>query len=1112
MIKRLVLLLLLFNVLVFKASASHLMGGDITWTCQSNGQFLFEMKVYRDCNGIPMPMIGLMLGVHNNPLLTSIPLTFFDSTEISPVCNGSGPTLSCGSSNPLGPIPGTAQMYIFHSNPITLNGVPPPQGWIFTYGSCCRNAIIDNLVTPGSDGFTLRAIMYPYNGQNTNPCFDSSPQFAERAAIVICGNDPFNYNHNAFDPDLDSLVYSWAAPLDNVGAGSFISGVFPPALAFQPGYSMTNPFPGPGINPSNIPASLDPSTGNISFATYFNPGFTDYEMVTCIQVTAYRCGYKVAEVYREIQVTVLNCGANSPPTINAPFLNPFVGPCFSDTVSAGTLVTFTITAVDNDPLPTGGPQTVSIDASGGMFGAGFSSTTTGCFDPPCAVLNPVPIVSGLVTASISFSWQTECQHVNYPANCGVTANTYTFVIKAQDDYCPAPKQNIATISIVVQSVPTIESPDIKCVSVLPNGDVQLTWATPPDPAVTFNSYHIWSSATAAGPYTLIDSIFIYNQTTYTHVGAGAQGASIYYYIESRSGCMGSIYTPPIDTVQSILLNVVNTGNGYAQLSWNPIHNPNISTSTGIYNVYREFPVGVWTFIGSTTNLMYQDTINICNSYISYRVEIADQSGCVSVSSVDGDTFQDIFAPATPLIDSVTVNQLTGAADIGWAVDSSGDTQGYVIFQFINGVWQPIDTAWGINNTFMATGMNATNQSDSFRVAAFDSCMNISLMSDVQNTLYLTGYIDPCTHASYLSWNPYINWTAGVGSYNIYVSINGGPMTFVASVPGNTTAFIDGNLIASSTYCYMILAVDGNGLFTSESNHACVLVNVPPPPQYNYLMTVTVVGDNRTRIDDYIDASSNVALYKVLRSKNKTGTYDTIATVAAMPGPQFSYFDMTALVHQQSYYYKIVVIDSCGDIVKTSNIGRSILLKATMNDDVTNTVTWNDYDGWDGGIGYYNIFRSVDGIWDPNPVGMVPYGGMTTFRDDVSLLGMTKGMFCYSVQGYEAITDTYGFADSSLSNQECVIQPPHLFIPNAFTPLGLNPYFRPVVSFVAGSAYSFEIFDRWGELIFETNDRFQGWDGTYKGVPVQQAIYVYVVRLTGNNGDQIRKIGSVTVVK
>ena len=133
----------------------------------------------------------------------------------------------CGGGN------GAVEEFVFRSNAINMGGNPPPQGWVFTYDGCCRNAAISNMViSPNATGFTLRAIMYPYNGTNTSPCFDSSPVFTQRPATIICAGNPFTYNHNAYDPDKDSLVYSFAAPLDWLDGADFTS-TSPPALFFS---------------------------------------------------------------------------------------------------------------------------------------------------------------------------------------------------------------------------------------------------------------------------------------------------------------------------------------------------------------------------------------------------------------------------------------------------------------------------------------------------------------------------------------------------------------------------------------------------------------------------------------------------------------------------------------------------------------------------------------------------------------------------------------------------------------------------------------------------------------------------------------------------------------
>ncbi len=83
-IKVLAFILIIFMTGFTKFShASHGMGGEITWTCLPSGQFKFQMKFYRDCNGIPGPVtVSLNTTV---PGVPNIPLALISQTDISPV-------------------------------------------------------------------------------------------------------------------------------------------------------------------------------------------------------------------------------------------------------------------------------------------------------------------------------------------------------------------------------------------------------------------------------------------------------------------------------------------------------------------------------------------------------------------------------------------------------------------------------------------------------------------------------------------------------------------------------------------------------------------------------------------------------------------------------------------------------------------------------------------------------------------------------------------------------------------------------------------------------------------------------------------------------------------
>jgi hypothetical protein len=91
----------------------------------------------------------------------------------------------------------------------------------------------------------LRAVMFPYTppgsttplsaGTTGNPtCFDSSPNFLEDPQVISCTNVDVIYNNLGYDPDLDSLYYDWASPLQ----GSSWPGS---SVTFSSGYTASSP-------------------------------------------------------------------------------------------------------------------------------------------------------------------------------------------------------------------------------------------------------------------------------------------------------------------------------------------------------------------------------------------------------------------------------------------------------------------------------------------------------------------------------------------------------------------------------------------------------------------------------------------------------------------------------------------------------------------------------------------------------------------------------------------------------------------------------------------------------------------------------------------------------
>jgi gliding motility-associated-like protein len=88
----------------------------------------------------------------------------------------------------------------------------------------------------------------------------------------------------------------------------------------------------------------------------------------------------------------------------------------------------------------------------------------------------------------------------------------------------------------------------------------------------------------------------------------------------------------------------------------------------------------------------------------------------------------------------------------------------------------------------------------------------------------------------------------------------------------------------------------------------------------------------------------------------------------------------------------------------------------------------------------------------------------------------------------------------------------LTLPNAFAPgTGINKIFSVIKRGEATLNY-FRIFNRWGNVVFETKDINEGWDGTYNGAPQPLGVYVYDVQAVTNSGKLFNKRGNVTLLR
>jgi gliding motility-associated-like protein len=107
----------------------------------------------------------------------------------------------------------------------------------------------------------------------------------------------------------------------------------------------------------------------------------------------------------------------------------------------------------------------------------------------------------------------------------------------------------------------------------------------------------------------------------------------------------------------------------------------------------------------------------------------------------------------------------------------------------------------------------------------------------------------------------------------------------------------------------------------------------------------------------------------------------------------------------------------------------------------------------------------------------------------------------------------GCVDSAFVTVRIFKTNPQIFVPTGFTPNGdgRNDAIRPIAAGIAKIEY-FRIFNRWGQVVFNTTISGQGWDGRIKGKEQATNVYVWIVKAVDFTGKSIFAKGTVTLIR
>ena len=440
-----------------------------------------------------------------------------------------------------------------------------------------------------------------------------------------------------------------------------------------------------------------------------------------------------------------------------------------------------------------------------------------------------------------------------------------------------------------------------------------------------------------------------------------------------------------------------------------------------------------------------------------------------------------------------------------------DFRQYEVYRAGNpGNFSQLATVDSINDTsYFDHSTNTLNQSYCYKVLVANLCHQQSKISETPKHCTVELEANPDTNRITLNWNKYIGWNK-IKKYDIYRLDNvSGNFVTLDSVPGTITTYIDSDIHCSPTHYYRVKAFEDGGYsqLSWSDTAGATPPYVPNIPKAD-LIRATVV--NNQVISLKWQDTTNFQVNKYEAEKSMDG-YHWKPVHQLFDSAITSYIDSTVNVDQRPYYYRIKMLDNCGDTGLASNIGKTIFLQVDTSKTGRPLLNWTKYKQWKDDVKYYDVERlEPDGSF--SMISQTATGEDTVYQDKISTLN-GQSQYCYRITahssgkpGQPSKTDI-----TSTSNVACAPVTSTLYIPTAFTPNGdgLNDSFKVMGTYIY--KYHLQIYDRWGTKVFESHSLNNSWDGRFRG-KIEDGVYLFLIHATGADSKMHVFSGSVTVIR
>jgi len=433
-----------------------------------------------------------------------------------------------------------------------------------------------------------------------------------------------------------------------------------------------------------------------------------------------------------------------------------------------------------------------------------------------------------------------------------------------------------------------------------------------------------------------------------------------------------------------------------------------------------------------------------------------------------------------------------------SVEMSADGKANVLYEGMEGIVSEVFIDKG-NGQFVSTGKAGTvggTQSVSvenldattiyrFKIISKDICGN-PVESGVVSSIAVQEEPSSMDETVRLSWKN----SANSGKLIQYQLVRDGKVIYTSA---DQLSYLDKEVKCGQDYKYEIVAIIENDVRSYSAP-----VTIQPKslsPETIKKAGVTVENDELivTRVE--LAGAGLTSTYDLIVERAGPGSSD-FKRISGANNSSLKYDDLNVNAAESAYCYRFSYQNACKQSSPAfSQPVCSILLKNNVQQ-----ITWTSASPFTSPVASYDMIQvnAQTNITEEIPRQL-------NLSQEINL--DTQSGLSFRIKAFSSDGNLVSYSNTLLLKRN-----PIILVPDAFTPNGdgINEKFEIKNYFT--SAFQIKIYNRWGEVVFRSENALDSWDGNIDGIPAPAGEYIFKIDILDQSGKSVAKTGSFLLIK